>query len=290
LIERDLAKIKTNSFTGAPPAKDPLPFPVIMMQPGMGPSIPDYTILAENLASQGYVVVGLNTPYTSNLVVLPDGRVILRSPLGSIPDSAGPAEADQIANRIMAVWTQDVIFAMNQLEREDSDPNSPFFHKLDLEHIGVFGHSFGGATAIAVCQVDVRCKAGADLDGTPFSAEAQSAITRPFLFLTEDYSRSCDRYCLAIRQMAGSAKNGNVYNFSVTGAQHFNFSDLPLRQVPAVRPLFEAAGYSGSINPVRGVQITNAYLLAFFNQYLKAINSSLLAGPSADYPEVKINQ
>jgi len=107
------------------------------------------------------------------------------------------------------------------------------------------------------------------------------------MFMTEDYSRACDQYCEAIRQMASRGKSGSVYNLSVKGAKHFNFSDLPLRQVPVVRPLFRAARFTSSIDSRWGEQIANVYLLAFFDQALKAVDSPLLKGPSSDYPEVQ---
>ncbi|MDR3574408.1 MAG: hypothetical protein P4L50_11125 [Anaerolineaceae bacterium] len=305
LIESGMDRIVTNSYEDAPLWNETAKFPILIMQPGMGPSIPDYTVLAENLASHGYIVVGLNTTYTSNVVEFPDtrpildnssaagysgGRVMLRSARGTIPDSANSAQVQQIGNDIMAVWAQDVIFAMNQLQSLNADASSPFYQRLDLEAIGVFGHSFGGATAIAVCQKDSRCKAGADLDGTPFSSESQTAIPRPFLFMTEDYSAGCDQSCQAISQMASHDTSGSVYNLSVNGAKHFNFSDLPVRQAAVVRPLFMAAGYTGSIDPVRGEQITNAYLLDFFDRSLKALPTPLLNGPSAVYPEVQFHK
>ncbi|MDR3564233.1 MAG: hypothetical protein P4N59_22740 [Negativicutes bacterium] len=290
LIESGLNRIVTNSFADAPLASQSSSYPILMMQPGMGPSIPNYTVLAENLASHGYIVVGLNTTYTSNVVTFPDGRVLLRSQKGTIPDSASPADVQHIGNSIMAVWSQDVIFAMDRLQSLNADPTGPFYRRLDLEHIAVFGHSFGGATAIAVCQQDPRCKAGADLDGTPFSNEAQTAIPVPFLFMTEDYSAGCDQNCLAIKQMASLEPSGRVYNLSVNGTKHFNFTDLAMRQVPAVRPLFMAAGYIGTIDPARGEEIANAYLLAFFDQSLRGIASPLLQGPSPDYPEAQIHK
>jgi soluble lytic murein transglycosylase-like protein len=73
----------------------------------------------------------------------------------------------------------------------------------------------------------------------------------------------------------------------VSGTKHFNFTDLPLRQVGLVKPLFRWAGYTGSIDPLRGLRIANAYLAAFFDRYLKGSDNGLLSGPSAGYPEVR---
>ena len=129
-----------------------------------------------------------------------------------------------------------------------------------------------------------------ELTRIEFSAEAQASLQQPFLFMTEYYSKACDTNYVAIRQMASRVTSVSVYTLSVSGARHFNFSDLPLRLVPAIRPLFEAAGYTGSIDPVRGERITNVYLLAFFDQVLKGISSPLLQGPSSEYPEVQFDK
>lgn len=292
LIESNLARIVTHAVADAPLSSQPAAFPVLIMQPGMGPVVPDYTVFAEDLASHGYVVVGLNPTYTSNLVVFTDGRVAFRSDKGTIPDSATPAEADQDANRIMAVWAQDVVFAIDRMQGMDlSDPGSPFYQRLDLARVAVFGHSFGGATAIMVCQKDPRCKAGADLDGTPFSAEASTAIPAPLLFMTEDFSAGCDsQNCVPLRQMAARGLAGSTYDLMVRGAKHFNFTDLGLRQVPLVRPFFRAAGYTGAIDPARGEAIASAYLVAFFDQALKGVAAPLLKGPAAAYPEVEFEK
>jgi predicted dienelactone hydrolase len=290
LLERNFASIQTHSFADAPLASAPSSYPVLIMQPGMGPIPTDYTVMAENLASLGYVVAGINPTYTPFITVFPDGRIAPRSSKGAIPDTADPATADRDANAIGSVWADDVIFVMNQLASLNGDKASPFYERLDLEHIGVFGHSFGGATAIAVCQRDARCKAGADLDGTPWGDEKSGAVPQPFMFIAEDYVRGCDSNCEAMKQAYAHVKDGAAYWLSVKGTRHFNFSDLPLRQSPVVRPLFTVAGLIGSIDPVRAQQITNAYLGAFFDQYLKNNNSSLLSGPSPAFPEVQLSR
>jgi predicted dienelactone hydrolase len=286
LIEKDLNKIRTHAFEGVPLAAQPALFPLLVMQPGMGPMASDYTVFAENLASHGYVVVGINPTYTANWTVFPDGRFAPRSALGTIPDSDTPAQTEADAIRIEAVWVQDATFAMDQLANMNADPASFFHQRLDLDHIGLWGHSFGGATALAVCQHDPRCQAGVDLDGSPWGEEKQAALTAPFMIMTEDSGQACDANCALLRQVLQHTLPGTGYLVSLAGAGHFNFSDLPLRQEPLVRPLFALAGYEGAIPPTRALEITNAYLVAFFDQYLKGKPQPLLQGPPASYPEV----
>jgi len=289
-VENNLAAIKTHAYGNAPVASAPAAFPMLIMQPGMGPVPTDYTVMAEELASRGYVVAGINPTYTSNLIVFPDGRVVPRSNLGTIPDSATPAEVDQDMDRIGAVWRGDALFVADQLEGLNVDPSSPLHNRLDSDRMGFFGHSFGGATAIAVCQQDARCKAGVDMDGTPSTALQAGSLPRPFMLMTEDYTAGCDSNCAAMRQVYDHTLQGAAYFISVAGTRHFNFSDLPYRQLPIPRLMFIAMGYEGTIDPARGLQIANAYLAAFFDQYLQGATSPLLAGPSTIYPEVQFEK
>lgn len=252
----------------------------------MGPIPTDYTVYAENLASHGYIVVGINPTYTSNMIVFPDGRIAPRSRAGTIPDSANAAEADQDAGRIGRVWTQDVLFVMAQLQSIETNQSSLFHNKLDLAHIGIFGHSFGGATAAAVCETDPRCKAGADLDGMLFTYQAGATLQAPFMFMIEEH---CGKDC-GVLQQAYSSSNSAAYYLSIKGTKHFNFSDLPLRLPPLTRILFNKLGYIGSIQPERGLEISNAYLVAFFDQYLKGTNSALLQSSTSPYSEVQFEK
>ncbi len=280
-IESNFSNIQTHSFTNVPISTTQDMYPVVIMQPGMGPVPTDYTVFAENLASHGYFVIGINEIYTSNLVVFPDGRVIQRSGKGAIPDSDTAAQANADANRIGKVWAADAIFVMNRLQNLNADASGIFYHKLDLAHLGLFGHSFGGATAASVCKLDARCKAGADLDGTLFSDQAEGTFQTPFMFMAED---DCGKGCDSMVQ-AYSTSNSPAYYLSIKGTRHFNYSDLPYRLLPPSRIIFNLAGYIGRISPGRALEISNAYLVAFFNRYLKNIDSDLLLG-AAPYPEV----
>ncbi len=286
LIESNFLHIQTHSSADAPLAKSQSAYPVIIMQPGMGPVPTDYTVLAENLASHGYVVVAINPTYTSNVIVFPDGRIAMRSQMGQIPDNADAITVDQDANRIEKVWADDVAFGMDRLRSLNGDPASLFYNKLDLARIGIFGHSFGGATAFRVCKQDVRCKAGADLDGTLWGDDLTGSQPQAFMFMTEE---ECGSDCKSMRQMYSTAKSA-AYYLSIKGAKHFNFSDLPLRWSPLARVLLRQLGFIGSIQPERGLEISNAYLVAFFDRNLKGADSELLQGPSSAYPEVQFKK
>jgi predicted dienelactone hydrolase len=122
LIENDFNRLQTHSFEDVPLATTQATFPILIMEPGMGPIAEDYTIFAENLASHGYIVVGINPTDTSNLIVFPDGRVALRTHKGTIPNSDTSAQFNADGNRIEAVWVKDVLFVMKDL----SIPRVPY--------------------------------------------------------------------------------------------------------------------------------------------------------------------
>jgi hypothetical protein len=47
---------------------------------------------------------------------------------------------------------------------------------------------------------------------------------------------------------------------------------------------------TGTIKGERMIQITSAYVRAFFDYYLMGQNSPLLTGPSAEFPEVSFEK
>jgi hypothetical protein len=83
----------------------------------------DFTTLAEDLASHGFIVVGFDAPYRSFVVVLPDGRVVARSPAANVEDASGNL-ADPVIGKLLAMWTSDTAFAVDQLQRLNHDPSA----------------------------------------------------------------------------------------------------------------------------------------------------------------------
>jgi hypothetical protein len=63
LLSRDLARIETHSWTDANVSPGEPSYPVVILRAGGGALSTDYTSLAEDLASYGYVVVSLPDGY-----------------------------------------------------------------------------------------------------------------------------------------------------------------------------------------------------------------------------------
>lgn len=262
------------------------PFPVLVLEPGLGPLISEYTTLAEDLASRGYVVIGLNPTYSASITVL-SGHVIERSPAGTIADDATPEQARQRGDDLVAVWAADDRFAIDEAVRMNSDVSSPLAGLLDVHHVGLLGHSFGGAAALEACFLDVRCTAAANLDGSPYGGVVRTGLDRPVLLILSEPGNNANtpamhKSNLDLASIFARAPQG--YRVIIRGARHFNFTDFAVEFNPLARPI----GVLGSIDGARGLRIISDYLAAFLDQTLKGHPSPILEGPSKDYPEVQI--
>ena len=75
-VPRDmLSTVRTNAVTDATPAGHQRALPLVVLSPGFTNSRSTLTALAEDLASHGYVVAGIDHTYESFATTFPDGRV-----------------------------------------------------------------------------------------------------------------------------------------------------------------------------------------------------------------------
>ena len=70
-----LTAVRTNAISGARPAGRQHSLPLVVLSPGFTNSRSTLTALAEELASHGYVVAGIDHTYESHATAFPDGRV-----------------------------------------------------------------------------------------------------------------------------------------------------------------------------------------------------------------------
>jgi len=293
LLTRDLSVVHTRSALDSAVSPQRRSYPVVIMRGGASANVTNYSILAEDLASDGYVVVGFDAPFRTHVVVFPDGRVITRRPENN-PELFSGQELDRVADKLLAAWTADIAFVLDRLERLNAaDASGKFTGRLDLTRVGVFGHSFGGATAAQFCHQDSRCKAGIDVDGALFGSVIQAGIRQPFMFLMSghgDFSSGAE-----VRKIKADIQS--VYDrlppdrrlyIEIRGANHFTFSDDgALLKSPLVRGALRVFGVLG-IDGRRQLAVTAYCIHSFFDAYLGSGGSSRLEISSPLYPEIQV--
>ena len=76
-------------------------------------------------------------------------------------------ETTEALNTILNVWIDDSEYALDFLA-ELNETDAVLAGAFDLERVGAFGHSFGGATAANLSLVDDRVLASLNMDGTVY--------------------------------------------------------------------------------------------------------------------------
>jgi dienelactone hydrolase len=304
-LTRDLSKVHGHSVRDADVSPRPRSFPVVIMRAGASGFVVSYSTLAEDLASHGYVVVGFDAPYRTFTVAFPYGRVMSRPPENNPELCADqpPARQAPCVSRFLTAWTADVAFVLDRLARLNaSGPGGKLAGRLDLTRVGVFGHSFGGATALQFCHDDPRCKAGIDVDGQPFGNVVQDGLRQPFMFLLSDHgdlpegrpSRSSGHDPVDLRIWANIQ---SIYDrlppdgrlcIAIHGANHFLFSDdgALLKSHIVLRAL-RMAGVVG-IDGRRQLAVTAHCVHSFFDTYLGGAGVGPPELRSPLYPELRV--
>src|SRR5436305_391491 len=292
LLTRDPSPVHAHSLRNAGVAPQQPSYPVVIMRAGASAPVMNYSTLAEDLASHGYVVVGFDAPYRTSVVVFPDGRVITRTPENN-PELVSGHELIRRGNKLLAAWTGDIAFVLDRLARlNESDASGKLAGRLDMTRVGVFGHSLGGATAAQFCHDDSRCKAGIDIDGAPLGSVIRDGIPRPFMFLLSEHGGSSDAESRPIEANIQSIydrlpPDGRL-RITIRGANHFLFSDDgALLKSHIVLGALRMMGILG-IDGRRQLAITAYCLHRFFDAYLKGPRGSRLNVSSSLYPEIQV--
>jgi predicted dienelactone hydrolase len=253
-------------------------FPVIVFSHGWNGFNAQNAGQALELASRGYVVVGIQHTYGAMTTVFPDGTIAPNNPK-ALPEDGTDPNYEMVAQVLVKQWAEDISFSLDQLEAWNEAGSHPFEGKLDLSRVGVYGHSTGGGAAIQFCGTDVRCVAVLGLDPfmRPVSAEVlESGVSQPSFFMfsqgwADDVNSPSSR--LFAQFIPNVSDNYGVVK--IEGTRHYDFSDLPL-----FSPIAPQLGLKGPLNGKRVTEIVNAYLVDFFEMTLRGKPSELFDGES----------
>ncbi|MFA6961635.1 MAG: hypothetical protein WC205_12845 [Opitutaceae bacterium] len=210
--------------------------PVIIFSHGLGGSREGYSYVGEYWAAHGYISVHLQH-LGSDEAVWKDTLRPMKALRTAVKD---PANA---RNR-----PRDVSFALDQLTALNANAQSPLHARLDLNRIGLAGHSFGAYTTLAtvtpghpVGGYDPRIKAAIAMSTpSPKTPNAYAAIKIPVYHLTG--TKDTD--------MAGGAKDAKDRRIpydqtksapaclvTFDGADHMVFSGPNSRRKPTTSDL-----------------------------------------------------
>ena len=279
-----LSMTRTNAVSGATPAGGQRSLPLAVLSPGFTGSRSTLTALAEDLASHGYVAAGIDHTYESYATAFPDGRVT--TCLARDAPRRGRQE------KVAAGRAADVCFVLDELT--GAHPAWPGAGLIDPSRMAMAGHSAGGAAAIAAMLADSRIRAGIDMDGATAAPIPDEGLARPFLFLGKQSNYTPGSGGAVTTPRDWKLLKGAVITWErdwelltgwkrwlvVAGAVHASFTDLGL--LADQIGLDIGAGIPGA----RALDITRAYVRAFFDQHLRGKPQSLLDQPSPRYPEV----
>ena len=262
---KKLISIRTNSISEATPNKGEL-YPIIIFSHGLGGNRTQNTIMIEELTSHGYVVVGIEHAYDANVSVFNNGDIAdyrsginyeRRNSQRLTPEEFWDIRLPQLKTR-----AADIEFVLNEIE--NGNLPKEITQIMDIDNIGIFGHSFGGATSIYSTYSDSRIDACVNLDGWMVVVPENiinEGIAQDFMYIGQqqwDEKLNYEKLDKFIQS------NNHSLKILIPGTTHYDYSDTP-HMSRAARLLKK----SGDINNVNLKNVLNELILSFFNKNLK---------------------
>jgi predicted dienelactone hydrolase len=214
---RSYDRIDTHATVNADISNQKL-WPVVIFSPGFSAPRAWYTGLAAELASHGYVVLALDHPYDAAVTQLADGTIAPRIDTSPADENARDAwMAEQLNTR-----ASDAQFVLDRL----AEGMGQLKGHINLSQVIAVGHSFGGATAVALSR-DARIAAVANIDGTPYGE--LPVLHRPFLLLQSDYTVTThgDSFMARNKRLLEEC-SAPTRRYEMLHANHVVFMDTPL--------------------------------------------------------------
>lgn len=210
------------------------PAPVVLFSHGLGGTRDGSAFLGQHWSARGYVAVFLQHPGS-------DDSVWRDKPLGQRMEAMRKAAGvHNFTDRIV-----DVPAVLDQLAHWDQEADHVLADRLDLDRVGMSGHSFGAVATQAVSGqsflrgaanplTDTRIKAAiafspsAPRRGSPNDAFAKVKIPWLLMTGTKDESIIGDQTAESRRAVFPALPPGDKYELVLDNAEHSAFTDRPL--------------------------------------------------------------
>jgi predicted dienelactone hydrolase len=285
----------TQAIRDAPIATDLGRLPILIFMPGWGGVPSQNTVLLQDLASNGYFVAAPDAwdpaAYPGDSQAAADLQTTLdfrTTDSSSLARQAGLRNAHRQAGLAIQALNQLTMLNASQTDRR-------FNGRLDMDHVGVLGFSFGGSVAVQAALEDKRFRAVANLDGWVFTDAYLRGFPQPYLLVSMPPQTEVDLHS-PDPQIRGEAamtledearlrtffeKHGGTRAIAPS-IGHDNFRDaallFPLRRNRSV----------GAMEAHRARKLVSDLLITFFDGYLHDRPVPRLAQIATAYPEVHL--
>lgn len=273
------ANIISRSYLNAPLMDSELP--ILIFGHGLGGSRLIYTSQLEELASHGWIIVAVDHTYEAIGVEFPDGRYV----------PASVEYSEESVGLLLETRMADVKFVVDSLADSATLEKIPGFEEcsteLKTDSVGIFGHSFGGATAAQAMANYSDFACGANIDGSIFGSVKDSGFERPYVQIASwNHTRELDPTWAKLWENLDDFKR----EFLVREAMHESFEDVIIYRdllgdkfpVPA-----ERSDFFGHMAGDRVLQIETELINAFFGFCMKGQDEGRLDWlVENEFPEV----
>lgn len=214
------------------PASASQPHPVVLFSHGLGGSREGSKFLGQHWSKRGYVAVFLQHPGSDESVWKNESLLNRRRAL------AKAANSEQLGLRL-----GDVPAVLDQLEKWNQSAEHELAGKLDLQRVGMSGHSFGAVTTqnisgqsnlLGRSSADQRIRAAVVMSpGIPAVGSAERAfrsVKIPWMLMTgtHDDSPIGEQTPESRRQVFPALPAGDKYELVLNEAEHSIFTDHKL--------------------------------------------------------------
>lgn len=274
----DSDRIVTRAYQSAPIAGPE--FPILLFGPGYGEPVQlSGTQTMSNLASQGYIVIGVDHPNDSQIIEYPDGRVVYHIEDDNITP---PDYAELIPYADGRV--SDMNFIASQLKSRSVTDNIPGLEcGLQFQSLGILGFSLGGVAAASSMLSNPIFPCGSNMDGAFVGNITKLGLDKPFLMMNSmTHTWPTD----ATWPTFYSNLRGYRKDVHVLRTRHRSYSDWLILKDLLVANDTDPAN-ADLLPGTRMLEIQIAYLTSFFDMCLKNGDGKLLEGNSTLYPEAQ---
>lgn len=234
------------------------------------------------LASNGYVVASIGHTYHAFFTMDTSGKLTtvdtdFLNSVNAVNAEDDPEQEYYVPKEWMNLRIADENFVLDTIiEHVNIDSNDTLFSLIDIEHIGVFGHSLGGASFAQLGRERNDIDAVIDLDGSMLGEEIgfengkvilnDTPYPVPLLniYAQDHYEAAMELVGDGYDNFYASQNAACSYEVMFKDAGHLNFTDLPLFS-PTLAKILGV----GTVNARYCIETTNQIVLEFFDCYLK---------------------